>query len=64
MQITNTTGKDLYLAALQIAVADGDTVDVDDVYAELLIAQGWKAAKPKASKAADKSEETETEGRQ
>lgn len=56
MQVTNTTGGDLYLAALQIVVADGETVTVDETYAELLTAQGWKTKTVKMSaKATDKT---------
>lgn len=63
MQITNTTGGDLYLAALQIVVADGETVTVEDTYAELLIAQGWKSKQNKTTaKAADKTAPVAIEG--
>jgi len=61
MQVTNTTGNDLYLAALQIVVADGETVTVDETYAELLLAQGWKPQPVKMSaKAASKTAPVET----
>jgi len=56
MQVTNTTGNDLYLAALQIVVADGETVTVDETYAELLTAQGWTNKPLKTAKAAEKTE--------
>lgn len=49
MQVTNTTGIDLNVAALQLIVADGETIDVDDAVAEQLIAQGWKAKPAKRS---------------
>lgn len=63
MQVTNTSGDDLYLAALQIVVADGETVTVEDTYAELLIAQGWKPKTVKLSaKAADKTASVDNEG--
>jgi hypothetical protein len=61
MQVTNTTGGDLYLAALQIVVADGETVTVDETYAELLTAQGWTNKPLKTSaKAVDKTAPVET----
>lgn len=61
MQVTNTTGVDLYLAALQIVVADGETVNVDETYAELLTAQGWTNKLLKTSaKAVEKTEPVET----
>ncbi len=41
MQITNSTGVDLYVAALQTVVADGDSIDVDESLAEQLTLQGW-----------------------
>jgi len=60
MQLTNTTGGDLYLAALQIVVADGETVTVDETYAELLAAQGWTNKPLKSAKAAEKTEPVAT----
>lgn len=59
MKITNTTGGDLYLAALQISVATGETVDVDETYASLLTAQGWTTKQTKTAKAAEKVETTD-----
>ncbi len=60
MQITNSTGVDLYVAALQTVVADGDSIDVDESIAEQLTLQGWtpkttKRTTPKAD-AADSEE--------
>lgn len=59
MQITNSTGVDLYLAALQTVVADGGSIDVDDVLAEQLVLQGWtvKTTKSKTKAAEADSEE-------
>lgn len=54
MQITNSTGVDLYVAALGLVVADDETIDVDESLAEQLAAQGWKskpAKRPTNSKA-------------
>jgi hypothetical protein len=47
VQITNSTGIDLYVAALQLTVADGESIDVDDVLGEQLVVQGWR---PKTAK--------------
>ena len=62
MQVTNTTGGDLYLAALQIVVNDGETADVDETYAQLLVAQGWTVKQTKPAKAAANVAKTENEG--
>jgi hypothetical protein len=62
MQVTNTTGGDLYLAALQIVVNEGETADVDETYASLLVAQGWTLKQTKPAKAAEKVAKTENEG--
>jgi len=32
----------MYLAPLQVVVADGESIDVDETVGESLIAQGWK----------------------
>lgn len=59
MQITNSTGADLYVAALQTVVNDGDTIEVDDTIAEQLELQGWtvKTTKTKTKAAEADSEE-------
>lgn len=49
MQITNTTGVDLYVAPLQLVVLAGETVDVDDLIGESLVAQGWTSKAVKRS---------------
>ncbi len=59
MQITNTTGVDLYLAALQLDVNDGATVDVDETLGAVLVSQGWTVKQTKPAKAADKVAKTE-----
>ena len=41
MKITNSTGIDLYVAAIQTVVADGDSIDVDDALGQQLTLQGW-----------------------
>lgn len=51
MRVQNTTGVDLYVAALQIVVADGEQIDLDDNLAETLTEQGWKSKPTKAAKA-------------
>lgn len=58
MQITNSTGADLYLAALQTVVAAGDSIDVDDVLAEQLVLQGWTV---KTTKTKTKATEADSE---
>lgn len=62
MQVINTTGLDLYVAALQLDVNDGETVDVDETLGTLLVSQGWKVKQTKPAKAADKVAKTATEG--
>lgn len=49
MHVTNTTGVDLHVAALQLDVPAGDTVEVDDLVGEQLVAQGWTSKAPKRS---------------
>lgn len=54
MQITNSTGVDLYVAALGVVVADGESIEVSEQLAEQLAAQGWKSKpvkRPSNSKA-------------
>lgn len=58
MQITNSTGVDLYVAALQTVVADGDHIDVEDALAEQLTLQGWTV---KATKTKTKATEADSE---
>lgn len=60
MQITNSTGVDLYVAALGDVVADGATVDIDEQLAEQLAAQGW-TTKPAKRPANSKADEAITE---
>jgi len=55
VQITNKTGVDLYVAALQLVVNDGDTIDVDDALAEQLALQGWKLVTKKPTTKADEA---------
>lgn len=59
MQITNKTGVDLYVAALQLVVADGETIDVDADLAEQLALQGWKVATKKPTTKADEADPQE-----
>ncbi len=59
MQITNSTGVDLYLAAVQTIVTDGESIDVDEALAEQLVLQGWtlKTTKPTRKAVEAESEE-------
>jgi hypothetical protein len=59
VQVTNTTGSDLYLAAIQTVVADGDTIEVDDNLAEQLTLQGWRVKT--AKRPTHKAEKATTE---
>lgn len=43
MKIQNSTGVDMYVSAIQAVVADGETIDVDDIVGVALTEQGWKA---------------------
>lgn len=45
MKVQNSTGVDMYVSAIQAVVADGETIDVDDIVGVALTEQGWKAAK-------------------
>ena len=49
MQAINTTGIDLYVAALQTVVADGDFIEVDESLAAQLAQQGWRIKATKRS---------------
>lgn len=59
MQITNSTGVDLYLAAVQLIVADGESIDVDEALAEQLVLQGWTLKTPKSTRKAAEAESEE-----
>lgn len=59
MQVTNITGIDLYVAAIQTVVADGDTIEVDDFLAEQLVLQGWKTKTAKRPNTKAESATTE-----
>lgn len=59
MQITNSTGVDLYLAAVQLIVADGESIDVDEALAEQLVLQGWTLKAPKSTRKAAEAESEE-----
>ena len=52
MQVTNTTGIDLYVPAVGDVVAAGSSVEIDDTAGRSLVEQGWKAAKSTTDKAA------------
>jgi len=45
MNVTNTTGIDLYVVAVGDVVAAGDTIDVDVDTANALTQQGWGTTK-------------------
>lgn len=60
MKVTNTTGIDLDVAALQTIVKAGDSLDVDDAIAAALIAQGWKAVSVKRTTPITQADEAET----
>lgn len=60
MKVTNSTGVDLDVSSLQVTVKVGDTIDVDDIIAASLTAQGWKAATVKRSTQINQAESVET----
>ena len=60
MKVTNSTGGDLDIAALQATVRSGDSLDVDDALAAALIAQGWKATSVKRTTTTTQADEAET----
>jgi hypothetical protein len=54
VKVTNTTGVDLYVAAAGVTVADGATLDTDELTAAALLAQGWgKPGRKAATEPAD-----------
>jgi len=57
-KVTNTIGMDLYLAATQQVVADGESVSVSKEIAESLIEQGWKLASETRKQSESQTEET------
>jgi hypothetical protein len=57
-KVTNTTGIDLYLAATQQVVADGESISVPEEIAESLKEQGWKIAAEQRKQSESKTEET------
>lgn len=60
MKVTNSTGIDLDVAALQQTVKAGDSLDVDDATAAALIRQGWKAQSVKRTTQPEQATEAET----
>jgi ribosomal protein L12E/L44/L45/RPP1/RPP2 len=60
VKVTNSTGIDLDVAALQQIVKAGESLDVDDATAAALIAQGWKATSVKRTTQSEKADEAET----
>ena len=61
MQVTNTTGQDLYVAALQLEVSDGEAIEVDAALADSLIAQGWKSKPVKRAQTTNKADEADNQ---
>ena len=57
-KVTNTTGIDLYLAATQEVVEDGESISVSEEIAESLKEQGWKIAAEPRKQTESKTEET------
>lgn len=57
-KVTNTTGIDLYLAATQQVVADGESISVPEEIAQSLKEQGWKIAAEPRKQSESKTEET------
>ncbi len=60
MKVTNSTGIDLDVAALQVTVKAGESLDVDEVTAAALIRQGWKASSVKRTTQSEQATEAET----
>lgn len=46
MKVTYTGEWPVDIPSLQVAVAPGESIDVDDATGAQLVAQGWKPAKP------------------